>query len=141
MLVRLIQAFVAASVVLGLYHLANVLDGALFPVFTNVQLVSAEPGPRPLSTKLHMTFYKERDCTYLDSEFFVGTPEAGLKVTSEWLEPPAILGADTEGHSFRILNMPPEALRNNSYAIAYHDCYNGWLWRTATVFWNTSRQN
>ena len=140
MLVRIVQAFVAASIVLGLYHLASRLDGVLFPVFTNVQLVSVEQGPRTYTTASHMTFFKERDCTFLRSEFFIGTPENGLAVISEFVKPPEVLTGGDTGYSYRLVHMPPSALRKNSYAIAYHDCYDGWLWPTATMFWNTSRQ-
>ena len=130
-------------ILLAIYHTAAKFDGYFFPVYNDGWLVSVEPVPGRTNVSLvHMKFKKARDCNYISGQWYLGIPGASIGVATEWAEAPSIvISTDEIGDSHRYVNMSPGEIIRNSYLITTHDCYNGWLWKTQTLFWLSGRDN
>lgn len=141
---RTVQMFVVSSAIFMGYRTAAQFDGELFPVIDNVALIDARPGPNNSDTNAttytRMSWHKARECTHKKTEWYVGKPSRSIIVTSEVLnsqDRPTLKGE--VGSTERLIRMSELNLRRNSYALVYHDCYDGWLWDTVTLYWDSSR--
>jgi hypothetical protein len=131
--------YLTATWMLGLslffmYH----YDGILFPVVDAQQTKLENMRPEFSATTMTTVdgyFVKTRDCVFTDLKWYYGNQERSVSVIVEFTGKPVIRPiGDYKFKDWRIY-LDADNIRHNSYAYAYHDCYNGWLWTTKSLFY------
>ncbi len=135
--VRLAQVIIAATIGLAVLWAAPKVDGLVNPVIVNFRVEAVTDPENPGATLVSGTFNLLRNCNFIRQDWFLGSPEKGISVTSIRLSQPAELKADGLYHwGPTRLFLQPEHVLANVYAVSVHDCYRGWLWDTETLAYN-----
>ena len=105
------------------YNAYGFFDGYIFPVYTNVNIISAKDVGNN-RTEIVYSFTLNRTCRYIMTNWYIGEPgQNSLKVLhnvvgdNNWL-------AEGETGTYKIIvNMSYNDFEHNSYAMAEHSCY------------------
>lgn len=135
-MIRLIQIFIASVLIVFAYHLAPKLDGRFFPVLNGLEIVQAD---KEFYDSLNVsiligTLHKSRDCNLLGFDIYLGEfSDQYVNVRYEDIQVSYVQPVgDAVAGPYRVF-APLEILASNSFVIAKHECYDGWLWTTETI--------
>lgn len=113
------------------------LDGYLFPVVSPASIapVVESDGISTVSAEAR----KNRSCDWLRTEWFFGNINGrAAQVDMQHLDPPKIRNAGVLKWDRIEVGLTYREIGRNSYALVYHDCYDGWLWKTESVFFDSA---
>lgn len=88
-------------------------------------------------TKLTGYATKVRECDYVNGslEWYFGTPDRNVGVTSYFDDKPAINNPGVLEWEAIIVGLSEERIKSNSFATVKHDC--GWPWLTISTFYSS----
>jgi hypothetical protein len=145
----MIKALAIFSAITWLTAISLVLlyrfEGDIYPVTSMANLNASEIRPHPHKpgwSLLSGDFDKYSNCVFLGLQWnFVAAENLEVllvAVPSEFEGPPV---HRIQGHQeFDLLAVKlvdTHDIMRNSVVYVYHDCYNGWLWNTRTVFYQS----
>jgi hypothetical protein len=135
----IITALIATNLIfLTVALLGRVAGGYIeyyyYPVMVPGEFISAEEATNGYSAISYNAF-KLRDCDWTETKWYFGNPEDhihSLRIPMFHGEAPEI--REVGEHIWRntYINLPVEAIRDNSYAISFHSCNP--FWETQSLF-------
>lgn len=139
-MVRLVQVFLIACLVVMIQWAAPKIDGLFFPVITDLTLEAKLDPENGRSTLVGGEYTRTRNCDFIRTDWFYGRPGArSIGLTAVRVEPLLeIPGPGRHAWGPTRLFIDPVQIKNNVYAIAVHDCYRGLLWETETLIYNST---
>ena len=137
--IHTIQIFIVAVLLVILHTGLGKIDGYYRPVYQDLKVHSStqlEPG----KTEVVYSFRLARNCQYISTTWYIGSRNNALRVRHEvdvnsndgnkWLEL-------NEVGTYRIvINMNHDDFLQNSFALALHSCYKGFIGNTETVYYS-----
>ena len=114
------------------------LDGYFNPVMglAEIDLVEFSGGS---STIVSAEAEKRRNCKWLRTEWYLGALNgSAAKVFARHRDKPQVRLTGVLRWDEIEIGLSWKQIQSNSYALVYHDCYNGWLWKTRSVFFNSA---
>lgn len=136
MLVRIVQTVTAAMLALLLFNVMPRLEGWVFPVITDIQIVSMGHDVKVSgATFVSGTYAKMRDCQFRDIKWHLGKIDSGSVVvrTELLIDPVDRTPGGVYDFDMRIF-VSPFIAANNSFIAVQHNCHGPWLWDTITYF-------
>lgn len=116
------------------------MDGYLFPVSRNLDLFVQTDPDEPDSVLVSGVYERYRDCTLVRANWYYGKPgERSIAIDSVRLTSPSqIINSDgpTSWGPTR-LHIRLADFYAGTYAVAVHDCYNGFFWKTETLIYQS----
>lgn len=138
LLIRAIQTFIIAVILLVSYYWAPRVDGSIYPVLQNAVITDVETEIYNTITTTVITgrVDKVRDCNLISIAIYLGTfPDSfsnirmdDMQATLEVQQP----ATDVTFGPYRIY-APVDILRLASFAIITYDCYDGFFWSTQSI--------
>lgn len=150
---RIIYLVVTAWIVTVAVLFYALVDGAINPVVTPLEISSMRLDRTDDWTRVNGTFEKLRDCSLEEIRWYYGDRESFSRVES--VSVPVLLGPTPslenprepkirhEGKQrsdFLRVRLSPELIVSDSYAYVYHNCHGNWLWRTRSLFYDSELQ-
>lgn len=105
------------------------VEGAVNPVVDDVEISKMSPVDA-ISTRIWGSFEKLRQCDFLDIEFFLGVPGGASKALVVFEEGAKVRGDGREEFGPWIVQLTPEQIESNSFALVHHRCHFGWITET-----------
>lgn len=109
------------------------IEGRLNPVVVSTELTRIIPESENTS-KIYGTATKLRECSYLKTEWYYGKPGEQSVLVPVTINEPAKIRYDGKfAFGPWVLELSHDHVRDESYALVYHQCHI--LWPTITRFW------
>lgn len=113
-------------------HNGGAIEGMIFPVADVFYINTAEDKDNDGWAELSGTFKKTRECDYHDIEWFWQGETNSTRIPLKY--PSAkIRSKGSYEFSNWLLYMPYDQIKDQSYAIVYHECHP--FWKTKTKFY------
>ncbi len=116
------------------------LEGYLFPVLSDIELIDHKYDPPPEGLRHVWTgkAHRNRNCNFVDIEWYLG-PRTGPKVQviSFFEDMPKLRNIGVHHWDALVIYLTPDDVVKNSHATIIHDC--GWPWLTRTPFHDSPR--
>lgn len=111
------------------------IEGQLMPVMADT-VIEYSHGERPFHYR--GSSRKIRDCEWIRTEWYLGQyGDKSVMVQMKHNDPPKIRGMGEHTWDDIEISLPPKVVESSSYAIVTHDCWNGALWLTKSVFYSS----
>jgi hypothetical protein len=134
-------AFAGALSLLSLGAVAYVyswVEGYIDPVMTRLEISNVRQGPTEFSITFDGTATKLRDCTWIETNWYIGERgDRSVRTDGDYSGRPRINGAGLLTWADQTVEMSPQELFQNSHANVVHQCPWG-LWRTITPFYDSN---
>lgn len=105
------------------------LEGAIRPVVRDVDISRMEPVDA-ISTRIWGRFQKIRDCDFFGLDFYLGTPGHASRALLVFEEGAKVRDDGYEDFGPWVVQLTPDQINTNSFAIAKHQCHFAWITET-----------
>ena len=106
------------------------VEGALFPAVTDFEITRIEQAG-PLYSRIWGTFDRPRaECNFAGLSWYLGTRERSSIAIVTFEEGAAVRPGGGTTFGPWLIQLTPEQVEQNSYAVALHQCHPLWMTRT-----------
>ena len=132
-------AIIFASALFAIFIVGPAVETRWFPVVSKLRVTKVLAGDEPGTSVVYAEFTKLRNCEYVGISWFRGVPDGEfervpvilLRKDGDTSSPNRPLCVQKSGPW--VVGVPPEELRQNSFARLSHKCFP--FWTSTTDFW------
>lgn len=135
-IIALLLPLALASILALVWTVGTTREGEWFPVTSRAALISAEPFDG--GALVYFQFTKVRECEFIGLSWFKGQPDGvfdrvRINFNGDGDDSGSTRPRGTQIAGPWFIDIPPNELQANSFAIVRHRCHP--FWQTSTIFY------